>query len=149
MLLRFNLSRFRTIRSLRPRSHLLSVYLQLDIAGAARRHYLLTPERSARDICNLAAMAPKQATLGYVKPSQTTLGCGDTLVQRRHCFHNADNLGTGSSSGNQTAPQQSSNRSSPFRRSRRVRAKMQSQRQSQVHPPRIITKLSRSRPRRR
>ena len=29
-----------------------------------------------------AAMAPKQATLGYVRSSQTTLGCGDALNYR-------------------------------------------------------------------
>lgn len=29
-----------------------------------------------------AAMAPKQATLGYVRSSQTTLGCGDALRYR-------------------------------------------------------------------
>lgn len=33
---------------------------------------------SARDTRGYLTMAPKQATLGYVKSSQTTLECGDT-----------------------------------------------------------------------
>jgi hypothetical protein len=33
---------------------------------------------SAHDLGTFVVMAPKQATLGYVKSSQTTLGCGDT-----------------------------------------------------------------------
>lgn len=38
------------------------------------------PQRWSADHARaFAAMAPKQATLGYVKSSQTTLGCGDTL----------------------------------------------------------------------
>lgn len=45
---------------------------------AANRHYSIFPHRVAHDSRKVVAMAPKQATLGYVKSSQTTLGCGDT-----------------------------------------------------------------------
>jgi hypothetical protein len=68
MLLRFN-----------PCTNSITLGLRYTAFFPCRRRHNLTSPSSTRDNCLLAAMAPKQATLGYVKSSQTTLGCGDTF----------------------------------------------------------------------
>lgn len=82
-------------------------------------------------------MAPKQATLGYVKPSQQTLGCALSLVLSSRCTARqiADTVDTGSSLVRRTVLKRPrrSNQNSPSRpklrprKRRRKRMKMKLQ----------------------
>jgi hypothetical protein len=103
MLLRFVSSYFGTIRPFHSHDHISTLSLQIGTAVILRRHHSLSPRWSTRDNCTLAVMAPKQATLGYVRSSQTTLGCDKIPVLHRDCYSNADNLQTENSLGNRTA----------------------------------------------
>jgi DNA ligase-1 len=83
MLLRFNSLLSTAIRPPRLCTNSIALGLRYPASLASRGHHNLTSRSSTRDNCLLAAMAPKQATLGYVKSSQTTLGCGDTVRHHR------------------------------------------------------------------
>ena len=56
-----------------------SIALQRATSVALYHSCYSAPQYTARNIRSVIAMAPKQATLGYVKSSQTTLGCGEHL----------------------------------------------------------------------
>lgn len=75
-------------------------------------------------ICSIATMPPKQATLGYVRPSQTTLGCEQAINCMFHENLSADKDTTGTSLA-RTAPPRSSNRSCPSQLKRSPRRKTQ------------------------
>jgi hypothetical protein len=85
MPLRFSSLYSTAIRPLCVKDHFFPRY---TFSIALRRTYQTTPPlhwSSARELHSSLTMAPKQATLGYVKSSQTTLGCGDTTKWHVRC----------------------------------------------------------------
>jgi hypothetical protein len=79
MLFRFNAA----CSTLIPRLYLKSTppIRLLQSSSILLRRNCLQQRSGAHDIRTFVAMAPKQATLGYVKSSQTTIGCGDSNNQ--------------------------------------------------------------------
>jgi len=76
MRLRFNVSSRTPVASRLPLTHLLSTRPRSTLSALLFRCH--GAPQSACNARDFAVMAPKQATLGYVKSSQTTLGCDDT-----------------------------------------------------------------------
>ncbi|KAF2866839.1 hypothetical protein BDV95DRAFT_199649 [Massariosphaeria phaeospora] len=76
---RCNASAYSLITSARLARRLRLRLPSLRPVPAARSIFTTSP-RLQQNPHPLAAMAPKQATLGYVRPSQTTLGCEDSLA---------------------------------------------------------------------
>lgn len=77
----------------------------------------------------ISTMPPKQATLGYVKSSQTTLGCDEDSQLHKASEKAADILAIGSFSA-RTAPQRNSSRSCPSPPGLRPSNKMQNRKKS-------------------
>lgn len=110
--------------------------LQFDKFYSSYAPRLLRTHYQLPRFCQLAAMPPKQATLGYVRPSQITLGCDDHPKSFVVSMHNSTNniALTGNSSGNQTAPQPNpSNRSSPSQQNLRSLKRMMKPRMNRCH----------------
>jgi hypothetical protein len=128
----FNSAYLSTLRPLCARRSFSRSCLHTHSLFSTLRLFNTSPKWSSHDNCTSAIMAPKQATLGYVKSSQTTLGCGDTFDQYSICNSNADDLIIESSLANQMAKLRSSNRSCPFQRNRTTRRKVPSPSKSQV-----------------
>ena len=100
----------RTLQAIRP---------QLLSSITSRRF-----QSEGLQICSIATMPPKQATLGYVRSSQTTLGCEEATNCMLHRSLHIDKHTTGSSLA-RTAPPRSSNRSCLSRPKRSPRRKTQ------------------------
>jgi hypothetical protein len=123
------------LKSLHARSAIHKSYFCCSTLFRSLRDYHLPPRWGARDNYIGIAMAPKQATLGYVKSSQTTLGCGDTSKWHRVCYSNADEPIAESSLETRTQIHRNSSRSCLFRPNRRPKRKMQKSKMSRSHLP--------------